>query len=228
MSIICLIATIIMMCSEKLSIVSYNSGGLGDINREIIEDILTDSGADILLLQETWLLQRDLGILNSFNTNLLAKGKSSVRDNTILCGRPYGGLGILWNKSLSLCVKPLSVECDWVDGIYVTLADGKVILVLNVYLPVDPRLATYTTEEYEECIAVLDHVLQTCPYDMVLIGGDFNTDLGRNNAQTASLTDFFGEKLINLFVGFAMCWQKQQWITNSVYLQDPWFTHVLY
>ena len=117
MSIICLIATIIMMCSEKLSIVSYNSGGLGDINREIIEDILTDSGADILLLQETWLLQRDLGILNSFNTNFLAKGKSSVRDNTILCGRPYGGLGILWNKSLSLCVKPLSVECDRVDAI---------------------------------------------------------------------------------------------------------------
>ena len=68
MSIIRLIATIFMMCFEKLSIVSYHSGGLGDINREIIEDILTDTGADIVLLQETWLLQSDLGILNSFNT----------------------------------------------------------------------------------------------------------------------------------------------------------------
>ena len=103
------------------------------------------------------------------------KGKSSDSENTILCGMPYDGLGIVW-KSLSSCVKPLSVECDRVDGIYVTLADGKVMLVLNVYLPVDPRLATYTTEKYEECIAILDHVLQTCPYDKVLTGSDFNTD----------------------------------------------------
>ena len=73
---------------------------------------------------------------------------------------------------------------------YVTLADGKVMLVLNVYLPVDPRMATYTTEEYEECIAVLDHVLETCSHDMVLIGGDFNTDPVGNNAQSVSLTDF--------------------------------------
>ena len=82
MSITCLIATIIMMCTEKLSIVSYNSGGLGDINREIIEDILTDSGADIVLLQETWLLQRDLGILNSFNTNFYSKRE-------VICQRQY-------------------------------------------------------------------------------------------------------------------------------------------
>ena len=83
----------------------------------------------------------------------------------------------------------------------ISVADDKVMVVLNVYLPVDPKLATYTTEEYEECIAVLDHVLQSCPYDTVLIGGDFNTDPGR---------------------------QKQQCITNSVYLQDSWFKHVLY
>ena len=106
------------------------------------------------------------GILVSWTVStliFLAKGKSSVRYNTILCGRPYGGLGILWNKSLSLCVKPLSVECDRVDGICVTLADGNVMLVLNVYLPVDPRLATYTTVEYEECIAVLDHKFANMP-----------------------------------------------------------------
>ena len=35
----------------------------------------------------------------------------------------------------------------------------------------------------------MKNVLQTCPYDTVLIVGDFNTDPGRNNAQTASLTD---------------------------------------
>ena len=68
MSIICLIATIIMMCFEKPSIVSCNSGGLADMNREIIENILSNTGADTVLLQETWLLQRDLGILNILNT----------------------------------------------------------------------------------------------------------------------------------------------------------------
>ena len=61
---------------------------------------------DIILLQETWLLPHDMCILQNVHSEFYGDGVSSV-DTTdgILIGRPYGGLAVLWRKSLTAFIK---------------------------------------------------------------------------------------------------------------------------
>ena len=129
---------IIVMAVHHLKILSYNSGGLGGYTRPLIHDLLCDSNADIVLLQETWLFKRDLGVLATLHKIYLGNGKSAIPDDTILHGRPYGGLGFLWRRSLSGNIRNIHVNCDRIDAILL-IHDGSVTLIVNVYLPVDNR-----------------------------------------------------------------------------------------
>ncbi|KOB52115.1 reverse transcriptase, partial [Operophtera brumata] len=57
--------------------------------------------ADVIALQETWLLPHDLGMLDTIDVNFTATSKSAVDTSAgILRGRPYGGVAILWRKNL--------------------------------------------------------------------------------------------------------------------------------
>jgi len=59
------------------------------------------ASVDILCLQETWLLPNELSILNAIIPDLSSSGVSAVKlSDGLLCGRPYGCIAILWQKSL--------------------------------------------------------------------------------------------------------------------------------
>ena len=58
---------------------------------------------DMLFLQEIWLCKKELDMLCTIHCDFYAGGVSSMDDcERIRVGRPYiyGGLGILWRKSL--------------------------------------------------------------------------------------------------------------------------------
>ena len=62
------------------------------------------SCSDITFLQDTWLLNRELSFGSTISTDVYSKGISSIDDiQNILQGRPYGGLGVPWGKSLYEC-----------------------------------------------------------------------------------------------------------------------------
>lgn len=55
--------------------------------------------ADIIALQETWLLPHDLTFLGDIDPEFNYTGKSSVDLGTgVLKGRPHGGVAILWRS----------------------------------------------------------------------------------------------------------------------------------
>ncbi|KOB66381.1 reverse transcriptase, partial [Operophtera brumata] len=57
--------------------------------------------ADIVALQETWLLPHDISLLGTIDQDFAYTGKSAVDTSAgMLRGRPYGGLAILWRKSV--------------------------------------------------------------------------------------------------------------------------------
>ena len=59
------------------------------------------ASSDIIFLQEIWLTDFDTQFLTIINDEFYAKGISSMDSSVhILAGRPHGGLGILWRKSL--------------------------------------------------------------------------------------------------------------------------------
>ncbi|CAH2101644.1 unnamed protein product [Euphydryas editha] len=56
--------------------------------------------ADIIALQETWLLPHDLTYLASIDADFGSTGTSAVdTSNGVLVGRPHGGVALLWRKN---------------------------------------------------------------------------------------------------------------------------------
>ena len=49
------------------------------------------------------------------HVDYLGRGISSVKDNAILEGRPYGGLGFIWAKSLSYSVSMIETTTGSLD-----------------------------------------------------------------------------------------------------------------
>ena len=76
--IVCILSSRIM--NNPLKIMSYNSGGLGGINCEMIRQFLDDNNPDILLMQETWLFKNNLQMLSGIHNDYMSHGKSSVPD----------------------------------------------------------------------------------------------------------------------------------------------------
>ena len=50
---------------------------------------------DILVLQEVWLRPEEVGIVNRLNVDFHDIGWSAMKNDIKLCGRPFGGLGII-------------------------------------------------------------------------------------------------------------------------------------
>ena len=56
-------------------------------------------------------MQNELGLLSNVHAEFHAVGLSSmVCTNSLLCGRPFGGMAILWSKHLCDYVKPVILE----------------------------------------------------------------------------------------------------------------------
>lgn len=67
--------------------------------------------ADIIALQETWLLPHDIPLLGDIDEQFSATGVSAVdTGGELLRGRPYGGVALLWRRAAFSDVTVL--QCD--------------------------------------------------------------------------------------------------------------------
>ena len=85
--------------SLSINICSFNCRGFNNSNKKEFIAQLTRK-CDIILLQEHWLDDSQLDILNSVDRNMLYVGVSGFDSATILSGRPYGGCAILWKSNI--------------------------------------------------------------------------------------------------------------------------------
>ena len=94
--------------ANKLRITTFNCNGVKS-KLPVISNMCSNS--DIVLLQETWLREDELNILSNVHCNFESFSHTSmnIHDN-ILIGRPFGGISIMWNKSLSHCCKVVQYE----------------------------------------------------------------------------------------------------------------------
>ena len=98
-------------------------------------------------------------------------------------GRPYGGLGILWRKSLgqSCTVKPLGDPRLLM--LEISLDDNRHMTLLNVYLPCDDGS---NLEDYQMYLAKVSTYLD----------GIYSAALGDFNGNTISRKHRFGNQLV--------------------------------
>ena len=161
-----------------------------DSKKLFIKELLTKT--DILFLQEFWLLESTLHKLQTLPSDFLCAAISGVEPGEILKGRPYGGAAILWNKSLNADVKPLKTNSKRICAVKLNTAEISIIIIC-VYLPCDNYSNTNASDELLFELSQIEALLNDSVYQHILLGGDFNSDLSRNNVQTKSIVDFLNK-----------------------------------
>src|SRR5882724_1340188 len=86
----------------NINLISFNCYGI--LNKLDYINLLCKN-FDIIFLQETWLNIFNLPILHDINNNFFGYGLSSINNDILNKGRPFGGTAILYKKSLSKFIK---------------------------------------------------------------------------------------------------------------------------
>lgn len=174
---------------STLRIVSFNSTGLSDHKVKYINQFLDQNKVDIIFLQETWLVPKNLQRLGQVHHDYLFHGVSGINDEEILRGRPYGGTAILWHKSHSKSIRKIKLQSKRVCA--VTLENENYnVLLLNCYMPCDNFLKTHVQEDFQQACDQVEITMGKYMNHQVIIGGDMNVDFSRKNSHDIYLDNF--------------------------------------
>ena len=190
-----MIMIIIYILLMTLSITSYNSCGLGPGKFEYIAKLSNDY--DFVCVQETWLLEENLGIFSSKIRGLSCHGISSVDSGSeILRGRPHGGCSILWRSNLTCKITPVTSDSKRLCAVTVELP-LITLLIINMYMPTDTRYDQENMIVFDETLAEASAISKRLSIDHVIYAGDLNTDFSRNGSlHTQSLKQFISDEFI--------------------------------
>lgn len=120
--------------TDKCKLISYNCKSVKR-SAECVRSLC--KSADIVALQEHWLLPHDLPFLGTIDKDFGYTGTSAVDTSAgILRGRPYGGVGILWRKDAFQSVSVVECSSVRLTAIRATVSNSDVIFV-SAYLPTD-------------------------------------------------------------------------------------------
>ena len=156
----------------------------------VLPDLL--DACDICFIQEHWLFTEHLSDLNSVNNEFTFVGVSGMDSGILLCGRPYGGCGIIYCKSLFFSyVKTLHTGSNHFCSIKLCDSVGTSFLLIYVYLPTVFQSSSFT--DYLNTLGELEGFIDSQSFDHILISGDFNVDFDRggDNACT-TVMEFYG------------------------------------
>ena len=177
-----------------IKLVTYNSTGLSPLTVKFIQDMIEAEKPDILALQETFTIRSTAHKVDAIHKDYLAHVVCGTDDKKeIMCGRPSGGIALLWKKSLAHCVKivkPWTIH-KRICAINVRIGDDDII-ICNAYMPNDNYNNTSVNADFiEVCDQIETLVLRENPKYFILTG-DLNVDFRRQNAHSrymASLMD---------------------------------------
>ena len=174
---------------------SHNINGFKN-SKEFLYNECNEEAFDILAVQEHWLkssFRKHLGI-NSMKSlhpkydSFATSGMDSQLDKRILKGRPFGGTGFLFHKSLSKCLRARTdLNHERVTILELSTTNEK-ILLFSVYMPYfrtdcnDEQLI-----EYRNTLAFVEYVMEKNPEYKFILFMDFNCNLFNKSHPYSSL-----------------------------------------
>ncbi len=161
---------------DGLRISAWNSRGLGSA-RLYLEKLMSVS--DVVCLSEHQLYEAELNRLTELSNDFNAYGRSSSSLKPDNYGKVPGhcGVGILWRKTLSACVRPLKdLSTDRFCAIELTLNDRVPLYIVSVYMPQQGCIIS----DYDEQLDALEACLSQWQ-GQVVIAGDCNAHLSRDH-----------------------------------------------
>ena len=144
-------------------------------NIDIIRE-LTDCKYDIIFLQETFITEDKMGILDFIDERYECIGVPATYSEKVLtsnAGRPEGGMAILWRTASKFKVNKIIIEDNFM---VFNFSVGNIsIVIVNVYMNSD-LWEVETLNRYLESLSKLEDILEAIAFDSIYYVGDFNAD----------------------------------------------------
>ena len=136
----CIAATISVIMA--LSTLSYDCKGFRN-SCDYMKDTITDNDPQFVCLQETWHVSSCASFLHELSEEYMLFETSGVDcSETILTGRPYGGLAIYFRRSLAGKIKRVTCMYRRICAITFNSPGLPPLLIVNVYMPCDTYSAS--------------------------------------------------------------------------------------
>ena len=167
----------------EFSICTYNCCSLNK-NIKVVRE-LTENNIDIVFLQETFITDKKLGIMNYIDenySNFSFGAHFSEKSIINVSGRPMGGLACLHKANAPFNVKFIFSTRNFIV-LELTINNIQITLV-NVYLRCDLG-DPVSLEQYLHTLNELEEILINYKCNNVIYLGDFNSD------------PYFGRSLVN-------------------------------
>ena len=143
---------------------------------------------DLCFLQEHWLLHDQLHLINNISPDFLSVSVCVMDNSELVCGRPFGGCSILYQKSPASCITPLDSCSNRFCGVKFNCSSGLSMILVCVYMPSSSSFSYFT--EYLNTLGEINGFIHSYHSDVVVVVGDFNVDFDRWCQLTNLLCDF--------------------------------------
>ena len=173
-----------MIDLQYFRLTSYNCLGWNN-GKECCLDLLSGRNIDFPLIQEHWLLEKQLCQFDIHEAYLFT-AICGMDSDVPLFGRPYGGCCIFYKKSLAGCVLICPTGSRRLNAIIVQLVGGQLLLIVNAYFPTDDGTSS-SKDNLNDTLGELEGLLIAPQFDYLLVAGDFNTDVCRSSIFTKML-----------------------------------------
>ena len=188
--------------SAAIKISSHNINGFAG-SKDFLHHRCEAEDKAIFAVQEHWLkpaFRNHLGVnqLRSVHSNYEGYGTSAMKEKTtttVTKGRPFGGTGFIYSKSLNYVLKPkceyrhervsvMSLQCEEFE-----------ILIINAYLPYyDVSNLNDQLLLYNDTIGYIDYIMMSNPDCQYILTMDMNCDIyNSNNAFSLTMRDFIAK-----------------------------------
>ena len=168
--------------SVALQVLSYNMHGFYN-GLPLLKELCNDGNISLIAVQEHWLSCDKLHLLNTVHEDYVGFGISGMKDKLssgIYRGRPFGGVGFIWRKSLADRISVLSSDADGrclIIGL--RLDNDTCVKMVNVYFPCYSSKLDYKVE-LGHCLGFIEDSVSI--HDKAVIMGDMNFECQDNNA----------------------------------------------
>ncbi|KAJ2951199.1 hypothetical protein O0L34_g5592 [Tuta absoluta] len=165
-----------------IKLISYNCRSFNQSYLHV-QDFCRDY--DVIALQEHWLLPDDIDLLR-VRPDFEYSGSSAVDTSAgTLIGRSYGGVAVLWRRSLFQSVIPIDSGSKRIAAVRLQISEEQSLLVMSVYMPTE---CNDNLPLFSECLAKINSVIDESDTECVIALGDYNT--GRKGMFAAELSNY--------------------------------------
>ena len=179
--------------NNQITFCTYNANNYNAAKYEITKDLFNK--CDFLLLQETWLTEKEFirKFKNDFpNSECISSSQMDLDD--IKPGRPYGGVAICYHTKLKCIVENIPTKLKSICAIKISIGNLSILLV-NTYMPCSEK--SDAIDKYSNILREIGSLCMKSSTQYLILGGDYNADPSRNDMRTQLFKNFITQEKLN-------------------------------